>query len=197
MSLFNQAETPTVPSDNFGTDVYNSLSGVGAFKADLILLVVTILAIIMVVVGIYFMMFNDDDRYISVTGTILDTKCVLASPNARNANRSETSESTGNYRCNVSVEYNIDGRVFTKQLMHNSDQPFSRNEPVELMVDRSNYNDVRFSTMRGSMVGSVMIGSALLFFGLAYLNYYLSHRYHIYSAAQGTSTIVGVLSTAF
>jgi len=185
--MSNQNYNNTTRVDDWGNTIYDGLSGVGSFKADLIMIIALIVGLVLVVVGLYMVYMNDSDDYLNIKGYVIDPNCTKTSVNYDDKGRP-----IDNYKCNVMVGYNINGRNYTKQMYLTNNSTYIKDEPINLSVSKKDYNNVQIDTMNKSTMGSVMLISALVLVGFAYLNYYLTHQYKIFAAAQGTNTLVGL-----
>jgi hypothetical protein len=179
--------TQPVTVTDWGNEIYNGLNGVGLFKADLIMIIVLILAAVMIVVGIYMIGTNDSDKYLRVQGTVVQPNCVKAPPSYDAGGRG-----VENYKCNVVVTYKINGKVYGKNIYLVHPTSYSKGESIELMVLKTNHNDAMIATTDKATVGCIMVGVSIAAVALAYLNYYLTHNYRVFSVAQGTLTLVSL-----
>lgn len=174
-------------SSDWGSTAYDGLNDLGVFKANLTMIITTIAAIIFVILGIYFIYTDDDDKYLRIRGTVMQADCVS----------SITSDSNGktntNYKCSILVDYKIDGKVYSKKIFsRNTSSGYLKDEIIDLVVSKDNYNDVQLSFMKKSTTGIIIIILSCVITAMVYLNYYLTHNYKIFSAAQGTRTIFDI-----
>lgn len=175
------------PVTDWGNTVYDGLSGVGEFKADLGLFIGLILGLVFTVVGIYLILTDDSNNYLNIQGKVVEPNCVRSSV---------TYDSSGHpiesYKCIVVVGYKIDGKVYSKRMYLNGSNNYIKDEPISLIVPKNDYNDVRIATIDNTSLGTIMICVALMVVGIAYINYYLTHRYRVFAASQGASTVFGL-----
>ena len=177
-----------VPSKSIGDDVYDGLGGVGRFMTKLSLVVTIIAGLVLLVLGIYFVATDDDDKkYLKVKGTIIEPNCVsYVSSYDKNKNP------VNMYKCNIVVTYNIEGKDFEKKLFVDSNKNYVKGEPVDLQVDKSNYENAKIAEMNKTYLGVILIIVAIVAGALSYLNYYLADKYKVYAAGQGASTIFNI-----
>jgi hypothetical protein len=172
---------------DWGNHINSGLEGVGTFKADLIMVVGLILSAILIVVGIYMIFHNDDNNYIRIKGVVSEPNCTKSSTTVdKNGNQSDV------FKCNLVVTYMIDSNTFSKKIYVSGGSSYIKDEPIDLMVLKSNHNDAQIAFMGGSQMGSMFIGAALTIVALSYLNYYMTHNYRIFAASQGVNTIVSL-----
>lgn len=172
---------------DWGNHIYDGLGDVGTFKADLIMVIGLILSAILVVVGIYMIFHNDDNNYIRVKGVVSEPNCTKTSSSVdKDGNQSDV------HKCNLVVTYMIDSNTFSKKIYVTGGSSYIKDEPIDLMVSKSNHADAQLAFMGGSQMGCMFISGALMIVALAYLNYYMTHNYRIFAASQGVNTIVSL-----
>jgi hypothetical protein len=173
------------PVTDWPNEIYSGLGGIGGFKAELYLIIAIIAAIILIVVSIYFIATDDENKYLRIEGNVLTPSCVKAS-----TTYDERGRPTDTYKCHIDVSYQINDKLYTKKIYVVGSSNYIAGEPISLMIDKNNNEDARIAIMSKSTIGSIMFGIALLAVGLAYLNYYITRKFRVFAAAQGTSTIV-------
>ena len=172
---------------DWGNHIYDGLGDVGTFKADLIMIIALILSAIFVVVGIYMIFHNDDNNYMRIKGIVSEPNCIKTSSNVdKDGHQSDV------FKCNLVVTYMIDTKTFSKKIYVTGGSSYIKDEPVDLMVLKTDYANAQLAFMGGSQMGSMFIGGALIVVALAYLNYYMTHNYRIFAASQGVNTIVSL-----
>ena len=156
-----------------GQEVYEQLNRLGIFVADIGLLISTIIGVIMIILGVYFVCIStgistgtDDARFLRVSGKV-------------------TGSNYDKVISNISVEYGVCDMKYNNKLLFTGKNPYTVGSQIDLMVSKSNHNIVKHPPESLVPDGLALFLMALIFFGMAYLNYYLCHNYKIYSAAQG------------
>lgn len=175
------------PITDWGNNLYDGASGVGVFKADLVMIIAVIVAAVLVVIGIYMMMNDNDTDYLRIQGKVAQPNCVKSSTTYDDKGRP-----IDNYKCNVVIQYMIDGKMYSKKMYVTGTSSYIKDEPVDLMVLKKDYTNVQFSYIDKSTIACVMMLLALGVVGIAYLNYYLTHNYKVFAATQGVTTLVGL-----
>jgi len=183
----NAPNAPNAPISDWSNSLYNSASGVGEFKADLVLFIGLIFSILLFVVGIYMILYDDDDKYLRIKGVVVQPNCTTSSSTIDNQGKTII-----NYKCNMSINYTINNKSYSKTIFTSGATSYVKDEPIDLMVLKSDYTNVQIAQMSGHTIGNIFILLAMLLSGASYLNYYLTHNYKIFAAAQGISTITGL-----
>lgn len=172
---------------DWGNEMYSGLSGVGTFTADLTMVIALIIGSVMIVVGIWMVATDDDDRYLRIQGSVTQPNCTKTS-----TSYDDKGKPTDQYKCNIVVAYKLDNNVYSKTIYMNGSSSYIVGEPISLMVSRSDHNDVQVASMSKGSTGCALFVVAPIIVALAYLNYYLTHNYRVYAAATGTKAIVGL-----
>lgn len=176
----------TSSGSGFLSGVYSGSVSLGEFKATIGLIAALAIGVLVVLFGFYFIFYDDDGRYIQVTGKVMKSECIPITTYDRD-NRPITS-----YKCNVTVGYKINNKDYSHSIFTKTSSSYLVNEPIQLWVDSTDYSDVQLANIRSSHIGSSLLCCAIVVVALAYLNYYMTHRFEIYASAQGASTVVDV-----
>lgn len=174
------------PVKDWGNTIFSDVGSVGKVFAKIGLFVVVIISVFMIVIGITQIVKNDDNKYTDTRGKIINTDCIK-NPNNPN-NTAET------FKCSITVEYTINDETYKKDLFVNGNNKYIVNEPIDLKVEKSNYNNAELATMKKSTSGWILIIIAVVLFGFAYLNYYLTHKYRTFAAVHGVSSMVNMFN---
>jgi hypothetical protein len=175
------------PITDWGNNLYSDLGGIGTFFANFIMIAAIIIALVLIVLGMYTVMYNDDDKYVTVSGTVTSTDCVKSATSYND--RGQPSDS---YKCNVIVDYEYDGKKYSQKMYLTGGNAYIKNEPINLKLEKSKPNNVQLSGMTATSIGYIMIICAFGMSGLAYLNYYLAHNYRVYAASSGVKGIFNI-----
>jgi hypothetical protein len=179
--------TNAKPVSDWGNTFYDGASGVGKFKADLGMIIGVIISAVFMIIGIYMTIHDDDADYLRIRGKILQSECVKSSTLYDDKGRP-----INNYKCNIMVTYMIDGQVYSSKMYMSGTSSYIKDEPVDLMVLKTDYTNVQFAYIDKSTMGYIMMLLSFGIIGIAYLNYYLTHNYKIFSVTQGFSTLFGL-----
>jgi hypothetical protein len=137
----------------------------------------------------YAVMYNNDNKYVTVAGTVSNTNCIKSS-----TTYNDRGQPADNYKCNVVVDYTYNGKKYSKKMYLAGANSYIKDEPINLKIEKSNPNNVQLSGMTAKSIGYIMIVCALVIFGFAYLNYYLTHNYRIYAASSGVGGILKIFT---
>ncbi|VBB17695.1 hypothetical protein YASMINEVIRUS_158 [Yasminevirus sp. GU-2018] len=180
-------ETASKPVSDWGNTLYDGASGLGTFKADLGMVIALVVGCVLIVIGAYLVVTDDSDKYLRIKGVVVSPNCVKSSVSYDDKGRA-----VENFKCNMVVSYKINGKVYSKKIYMNSSSSYIKDEPIDLMVSKTDYQNVQLASMDKSTLGSVMVLIAVVVVALSYLNYYLTHNYKVFAAAQGANTVVGL-----
>ena len=169
------------PVKDWGNTLFSDIGTLGKFFAKLGLFIVVIVSVFMIVMGVTKVIKNNDNEYMDVKGKVINADCIK-NPKIQN-------DTTETHKCSIIVEYTINSETFTKELFLNGNNKYIVNEPIDLKVQKSNYNNAELATMKQSTTGWILIGVSLGLFGLAYLNYYLTHNYRSFAFASGVGNM--------
>lgn len=173
---------------DWGNEAYSGLSSIGSFKANLSLICVGVISVVLIISGIYLISTNDDNKYVNVNGIVTEPGCTKT-----DTIRDKDGNVTNMYKCNLEIKYNYNNADVTKTIFTTRNTQYVKNEPIELMIDKNDPNNVQIATLKKSILGSILLAIAVVISGCAYLNYYMTNKYKIYAAAQGTSTVFDII----
>lgn len=166
----------------FGT-LYEGSSSLGTFRADLNMILGIIVAVIIIIIGIYLILFNDDNKFMTITGTVINPQCT--SRTQYNSNGTKRIEND----CIVTVNYVVNGKKYSKKMDIDSSINYMTGDKVQLSVNKTDYTDVKLKTISEGVLGWGSLSCALFLIAICYLNYYLTHRYKFYAAFQGAEMV--------
>ena len=173
---------------NLGNTIYDGASSLGEFTAKISMIIALVIGCVLIVSGIYFIMNDDSDKYITVRGVVIEPNCTKTSVTYDDRNRA-----INNFRCTMNVSYTIDGTEYSKIIFVDGQTLYIKNQPIDLMVNKNDHQDVQLVTTSSTTMGSISLLIALIMIAGAYLNYYMTHNYKLYAAAKGTGTVMDVL----
>lgn len=164
------------------TELYDGTSDLGLFRADLSWWIGIVIGALMAIVGLFMMISNDDDKYLVLSGVVVEPSC-----------KEYNSDGKLSYKCNTGVKYMVGEKEYTATLFTSGDGDYVMNQPVELKVMKKNHRDVTFNSSTAKQTGMYMVGGAGLIVGLVYLNRYIARAYKPYAMAQGVRTMLGFI----
>ena len=155
------------------SSLYTGSADLGVFMADLGMVVGLILGVMILLVGFNKTLY-EDDLYLNVMGRV---KKILYKDN-------DGMESEPYYVYNVM--YNVGDTTYNERINQTHIiKQYMNNEPISLWVDKNDHNNVSLVRYNGPTLMSL----ALIIVSMAYVNYYLTHRFKFYAAGKGTSTV--------
>lgn len=173
------------PESNW-INIYEDLNSMGIFVADLSLVITIIIGVMLLICGLYFICTDDESQFIRIKGNVVESMCEI---NTKNRYK---------YKCTLTVSYQIDGKKYEKKLEpYDTMEKYVKNESIDLIAIKCDHNIVKIAFKKMSKVGLTLILTAFICVGISYLNFYLSHNFKIYSAAQGVFVIFNLFNSLF
>jgi hypothetical protein len=185
--VYHSNVNPNQPVTDWPNNIYDGLSDLGLFKADLGMIIGLIIGLILIVLGIYLMVYDEDHKYLRITGQITQPNCVKSS-----TTYDEYGKQTDSYKCNLNVTYQINGKTYSRKIYVSGTNNYINDEPISLMVMKDNHEDVQVAYMNRTTLASILFIVSILLIGICYLNFYVTHNYKVFSASQGANTIVSL-----
>ena len=183
MNTQNKQQSENVT--DWGNAVYDGLSDIGSFGSSLILYIGLFVYFIAIIVGIYMIIHDNEDEYIRVIGSVIQSSCVKSS-----SIYEKKDIQIDNYKCTVGVSYKIDDKEYTKNIfISGQSSTYIKDEPIELIVLKTDYTNVKIAQISKSDMGSVIIIFGFGILIISYINYYLASKYKLFSASQGVGTL--------
>ena len=185
-NIFNTAGTGEVNASSGSTfleGTYKGTVGLGQFRATLSIIIAIVICIVLAVLGLWAMLFNTDHLYMLVDGNVVKSECITQKDSSK---------------CELTVGYKIDGQDYSKTIITNVSEKYFSNEPVKLWVTKSDYTNIvlasgPLATFSSSAIGFMLILVAIMVFGLAYLNYYMTYNYEVYASTSGIGALGSLL----
>jgi hypothetical protein len=174
-------------ANDWGNTLYTGAQEIGVFKAELILAVGVVVASVMAVIALIMAFSDDSNKYIWLKGTIVEPNCTKTS-----VTYNDKGHAVETYKCNMTVEYKVNGNVYQKRLYLTGNETYIKDEPIGLVVMKSDPNNVQLSYTDGTTMAGMLFVSSIAIVSMAYLNYYMTNKYNLFAAAQGTSSVVGL-----
>ena len=152
----------------------SSSNNASTFKADLIIIIALIIGLVLVVIGIYMISTDDSDLYLKVQGLVVEPTCGESS-----MTYNDKGKPIDTYECNIMITYKVNGTVYSKKTYLTGQSNYIKDEPINLIIRKDDFENVQIESMNKTSIGSLMIVGALFLVALAYLGYYLAHNYTI------------------
>jgi hypothetical protein len=157
------------------SSLYSGSASLGLFMAEIGLIVGLVLSVMLLLVGLHKLMY-EDGMYLEVVGKVI-----------KNLVKDNDGSDSGPYYV-YNVTYNVGNTRYNKQLFtkpQSAKQYMNNGEPISLWIDKYDHNNVTLAGYNGF----TFISLALLVVGISYFNYYLTRRFKFYAAGKGVSTI--------
>jgi hypothetical protein len=164
-----------VKKESLGSEVYSGAAGFGRIYAWISAIIGTIIAIGMIIAGIYII--NHKGHLKSVDG-----KVTKASYNCNTQTHDKDTTTT----CKFDISYIVDSKTYTKTF--SSTDKFSVDQTVTVWYDPNHPDQGEFNPLSKN-VGSVLISSAIFITISVWLWVWLTRRYKFAAAAGGASSI--------
>ncbi len=172
-------------TSNASSDIYSGISELGNLQSSIGLILGIIVGIAFVIIGAYYVVFNDDNKYYHVAGTVALVKCSATVINENNKN-------IPIYKCEMTLNYALNDKTYGAQIVINSRKRYFTGESVQIAVSKTNARDIKIDEISSFTMGMISSFCAILLIGICYLNFYLTHHYKPYAALQGARSVWGV-----
>jgi len=184
--------TQSVPSQ-----LYGDAAQLGQVWTTIQLFFGGFFVILGILIGVY--LITKKTKYSqTVDATITTVSC---QPNVNTTTTTKdgvaTSSQKTTYTCIMDLTYNVNNKEYkTKQTTNGTENPYAINQTLRLYYDPSNPIDVSQASDDSSAIGwIVVVVSLFILIGLL-ISWWLSRRYKLYAAAQGTGAVMGVFKNA-
>ena len=187
LALTKEPTKNATSNADWGNTLYSGAQDIGIFKADALMVIALVVASVMVVIA--FIMAVTDDSYKSIwlKGTVVEPNCTKSSSTYDDKGRS-----VDTYKCSMTVEYKVNGKTLQNKIYLTGNELYIKDEPIDLVVMKSNHNNVQLSYTDGTTMGGMMFVSSVIIVSLAYLNHWVTYKYPLFAVAQGGSTVFGL-----
>ncbi len=168
-----------------GQNLYDDAASLGRFKALIILVLGGIISIILLLVGIYKLLFSQNVYTMTTNAKITQvTDCMKT--------QSPMDKNTWQYDCSTSIEYTVDNKKYQNTINLSRTYRMEIGNVMPIYYNPVNPSDIITELPQS---GGVLIGLSILVMASAYLAYWLSIRFKFFAAAQGTSFIANLFKS--
>ena len=179
---------------SFASDLVDKTAEFGLWKTKILFWGAIAVAICLVLSGIK-LYFTNQSNLIDVTGKIVKINNVTTNKEQRK----NTTVTHYTYELTVSypVTDNGEENTLTAKIIHNTTSPVLEDGSIELTYDKDKPEKVSTKVIRNKTIALILsvVGAVILL--ITGINYWLSKSFKIYAAAEGASTIAGVISAPF
>ena len=187
------SSTPLTPATapanapGIGEDIYSGAASFGLVWALIGAIIATIIGIIMIGFGIYILRLPTQT---SVKGTILSIN-----GNPTGICPSTTQGNNTTYNCYILVQYNFQGKDYTKQLRYSGSTGYSIGSTINVCFKSpNNPDDVTLDCNPSKSLGWVLIGIAIATILGGWFWYWASRKWKFIAAAEGVSGAFDLIS---
>lgn len=174
-----------------GEALYDDASSLGRFWSYIIFGFIIFIAVIMLFAGISKSMSNSVYTE-NVLATVNNTNC---SPVKSPPSSSSTESHIINYKCNVGVKYEVDGKSYEIPSVIVQDQNIiNQGQKIPLYYNPKNPNDVStISRSQEKQSGAGLILASIIMIAFASLFLWMVHKFKFLAAVQGGSFIRNII----
>ena len=173
-----------------GKDIYEGSAKAGSVIADIQAIFGTIIALILITLGIYLVFFKPPKRTMQIQGkieAIMNNNNKCDSYMVYNRNNSQLL-----YKCLLSISYTIPGQPpATKLITTDSSTPYVVNDNITLYYDPNNIQDIDIYSDDYRTIGWVLFGIGVFIIVFSWIWAWLTHRYKVLGVLQTASTATG------
>lgn len=166
-------------------DLYDAARSLGVFKAYLGLIITGIIGFILLIISVS-LLFRDDSHLVDTRATITRSDC-----------ERKNIENNVTYDCDLDVNYNVENDTYTGRIMQTSNIPLNVNNKIFVTYDKNEPSNVTPKQLRSKTTALILFIIALILVGFSGFNYFMSTRFSLYAAAQGTATTANILTRGF
>lgn len=138
-----------------------------------------IIGFVIIIIGMYMVMYDEEGEYLRVIGTITQSKYERVSMSYNKESKQENI-----YKYSIFVTYMIDNVAYAKKLFVSDKTQYVKDNTIDLIIHKNDYTNVQLAYTRKSSFGIILMIIALIIIGLVYLTYYLTYNYKTYAASQ-------------
>ena len=155
-----------------------------------------IISIVIGVILLYFSysFFTKTDDFIKVKGTIKNVKECKERTEIQTKARSGTFKTENYYDCIITVEYNVNNKVYTNDILTNNKINYMKynTQTLEISYNPKNPNEIKLPSMPSKTVAVIFLLIAFAIVGVGYYSNYLAQKSTIISASQGINSVASV-----
>jgi len=171
------------------TAVYEDAAAFGKATSLIGSILFSFFGLIAIGLGIFFIMGKP--KYTKkITGTITnDITCnKIIELQHKNQGASQT-----NYNClNMNIVYTINNKTYENILSVQDSKIYQKNEKIDFYYNPKNPADIRYNSDSTRTMGIIIVSVAVVILLIIWLNYWMTSKYKLYAATQGTATGVNV-----
>ena len=186
-----------MPAQSIPSELYGDAAQLGQVWTTVRLFFGGFFVILAFLIGVY--LIRKKTKYSQTVDATIKTVSCQPNVNTTSTTKDGTTTSTQKttYTCIMDLTYDVNNKEYkTKQTTNGTENPYEINQTLRLYYDPSNPNDVAQLSDESSTIGwIIVIVSLFILIGLL-ISWWLSRRYKLYAAAEGTGAVIGVFKNA-
>jgi hypothetical protein len=179
--------TPLPEKSGLGEDIYSGAASFGRFWALLGAIVSTVVAIVMIGIGIYILLLPVQ---LSVQGTVV---AINESPSGICRSISDKNGTT--FNCEITVKYLFNGQEYTKDMSYSGTSTYYIGSKIPVYFKTA--NDPNSTSLNGQppkWVGWALIAFAIILTLGSWFWYWATRKWKVVAAAEGTGGMLNLVS---
>jgi hypothetical protein len=165
-------------SESTGDKLYSGMSEIGKVQSGITLVVVSFIGLLLFVFGVYLLLRKEIHT--------LDVKAIVERSVCNTVIQSNQSI---NYRCDLTLKYNVAGKDYTFTGIKDSTVHYPVGSSMDIKVDPVNPMNATFQQSTKTMAWILTCGSVFIIL-VALGNFYVTTKYKGYAAFSGASTVM-------
>lgn len=166
-----------------GNKIYEGAAEYGKIRALISSLVVTFIAIIGIVIGLY-LIFKKESYDATIAGTVTKSVCkpvVIRTSQNKPANAND---------CDINVSYVVSGKTYEKSFVSQQSSIISVGSSMDIDYESANPINARIHEFNKKYIGFIIITIVTFILVISWVSYYLTSKSTAYAAATGSVGLV-------
>lgn len=168
-----------------GKNIYQSTASYGRFMGKLTFYVCLIISIILLVVSIRLILKNESNL-VDTLANIKQAEC-----------KDHFDKKTVSFNCSLTVTYKVNDTEYEEKILTNSNVNYKPNDAIKVTYDKTDPKKVSVKKMRSYQVGLIVLLIGFIVLAVGYYTKYTTENFAVVAAAQGTGSIVSLLTRGF
>lgn len=168
-----------------GKDIYQSTANYGRFIGKLTFYITLIISIILLFVSLNLLSKNEN-HLVDINAKIKKAEC-----------KEYFDKKTPSFNCSLLITYKVKDTEYEEKILLNSHINYKPNDIIIVTYDKFNPKKVFIKKMRSFHYGLSVLFIGLIIFAIGYYTKYTTENFPIVAAAQGTGSILSLLTRGF
>lgn len=169
-------------------DLYTGVAQFGRITAIIGAIVATIAGLIMFGFGVHILVSKSDK--VKTSAKVVTASCDQWTQNQQSDN---SFSSRVMYNCDLDIQYLVDGKWVNGKLHINSERHYKNGDNFSIYYHKNNPDSIDISGPTPHALGWVLVVMGILFVAGSWLWVWLTHRYKLAAAVQGTESGIEML----